>query len=143
MSIFRQAIILAALVAFAITATAATLATKATSAISAAVIENGLGAPEEATRTTVLALVAPDQAIMRSINTPEIKSKENLATMQDIVKVSTTLTGVVGLAGALCMGLAKKRKELVDSRIVKALVLFPSMPLAVHLLGALVISQMH
>lgn len=117
MSIFRQAIILAALVAFAITATA---------------LANGL--------------VATDQAITSTFITASHKAAANndtLTTTQDVVKVATALTGVVGLAGALCMGLAKKQKERIDSRIVKALALFPTMPLAVHLLGTLVISQMH
>lgn len=73
----------------------------------------------------------------------DLANNENITTMQDLIKVATALTGVVGLAGASCMGLAKKRKEKIDSRLVKAIALFPTMPLVVHMIGELLLSQMH
>ena len=73
----------------------------------------------------------------------EPDTTDSLTRAQDIFKVATALAGVVGLAGASCMGLAKKRKEKFDSRLITAIALFPTMPLVVHLIGKLVMSQMH
>ncbi|MBX9571337.1 MAG: hypothetical protein K2X77_20745 [Candidatus Obscuribacterales bacterium] len=79
-----------------------------------------------------------------SANIPSANDfEEKITNVQDVIKVATALTGVVGLAGASCMGLATKRKEKIDSRLIKAIALFPTMPLVVHMIGRAVLSQMH
>lgn len=110
-----------------------------------AFILTAIAAPAFAAAAVGQALIGNESTYVSCIQaaSSDLANTETITNMQDLVKVSTALTGVVGLAGASCMGLAKKRKEKIDSRLVKAIAMFPTMPLVVHLIGELLLSQMH
>lgn len=67
--------------------------------------------------------------------------RSNYDYIEDSIRVVTAIAAVIGFAGCSCMALVQKKKGQFDTRIVKALLMFPGLPFLIYLLASIFLAD--